>query len=145
MKSDPLDQFINLRKALLEEKAGHLARLAQIDKALGTDTVAVQPLKETRIPVSAPVSGVEKPKRKMSKAARAKIAAAQKARWAKAKLANQPKTVEAAPAPASAALPAPVASTAEKPKTRMKKAARAKTVSAQKARSAKVKASAQSE
>lgn len=107
---------------LLSERARHLARLAQIDKVLGNETSAGQPVKETRIPVSAPVSGVEKPKRKMSKAARAKIAAAQKARWAKAKLGNQPKAVEAAPAPAAATPPAPVASPAEKPKTKVKKA-----------------------
>ena len=35
MKNDPLRQFITLRESLLKEKAGHLARLAQIDRALG--------------------------------------------------------------------------------------------------------------
>jgi retron-type reverse transcriptase len=35
MKNDPLQQFIAVRASLLDEKAGLLSRLAQIDKALG--------------------------------------------------------------------------------------------------------------
>ncbi len=40
MKNDQLKQFIALRASLLEEKAGLLSRLAQIEEALGPGTVA---------------------------------------------------------------------------------------------------------
>ena len=103
MKTDPLNQFINLRKSLLEEKAGHLARLTQIDRALGDPTAVAKPV-PTRAPASAPAQPAlvtEVPKRKVSKASRAKMAAAQKARWAKTKAAAQPTE------PAKPALPAP--------------------------------------
>ena len=90
MKNDPLNRFINLRKSLLEEKAAHLARLVQIDKALGTPTEATEPVKQAPLLLDEPSPVTGKPKRKVSKASRARMAAAQKARWAKSKAPTQP-------------------------------------------------------
>lgn len=97
MKNDPLRQFTNLRKALLKEKATIHARLAEIDKALGTPAESSQPVSVPSVTADEPAPGVGKPKRKVSQATRAKMAASQRARRAGAKPAAS------APAPAAKA------------------------------------------
>lgn len=63
MKNDPLNQFINLRKSLLNEKAAHLARLTEIDKALGTQTESAKPAVPTPSLAKAPAQAARKPVR----------------------------------------------------------------------------------
>lgn len=60
MKIDKLKQYVALRDSLLDEKAQLEARLEQINKALGKDSIAsvspvkpVKPAKRVKAPVSA--------------------------------------------------------------------------------------------
>lgn len=130
MKNDPLLQFTNLRKALLVEKSNLAARLANIDRVLGIptepqQTIAPAPTSSTNIDV-----GAVEPKRKVSKATRAKMAAAQQARHAKSK-----------PATNTPAQPAePPKLTKEGKKRAMSPAAKAAISAAAKARWAKKQA-----
>lgn len=101
MKNDPLTHFLDLRKTLRMERARIIRRLARID-----GVIAPAPEKHTSpAPVAIPTEPVPiggMPKRKVSKASRAKMAAAQKARWAKTKAVSQPEAAKPAfPAPAS--------------------------------------------
>jgi hypothetical protein len=68
---DSLKKYVSLHQSLLAEKAQLETRLNAINKALNGSTESASPK--------------GRKKRKMSKAARAKIAAAQRARWAKHK------------------------------------------------------------
>ena len=79
---DDIKTFINLHKALVEERATLQTRLQQIDQALSgsSGTAAAGVTKKRGRP-----KGVKRGKRKMSPEARARIAAAQKQRWAKVK------------------------------------------------------------
>ena len=79
-KADALKQYVSLRQSLLAEKKQLETRLASINSALNGVFKAASAV------VDAPV---KKKKRKLSAAARAKIAAAQKARWAKVKAAKK--------------------------------------------------------
>ena len=79
---DDIKTFINLHKALVEERATLQTRLQQIDQALSgsSGTAAAGVTKKRGRP-----KGARTAKRKMSPEARARIAAAQKKRWAKVK------------------------------------------------------------
>jgi hypothetical protein len=72
MKRDSLKEYVSLRHSLVAEKSQLEARLTAINQALNgkLKTASAKPAKR---------------RRKMSAAARKKIAAAQKARWAKFK------------------------------------------------------------
>jgi hypothetical protein len=82
MKPINLKQFAKLNVALVQERATLLARLQEIDTALGGAPAAIPG------PLPAPAPAKKKGKRKMSAAGRAAIAAAAKARWAKVKVAK---------------------------------------------------------
>lgn len=89
MRAD-LNQFLKLQKALQNEKSRIEARLSDINRVLGGDVSAVNP-----VPSATPKRGGA---RKFSAATKAKMAAAQKARWAKiraAKAAAQAKPLKA--------------------------------------------------
>jgi hypothetical protein len=75
-----LNQFLKLQKALQNEKSRIEARLSDINRVLGGDVSAVNP-----VPLATPKRGGA---RKFSAATKAKMAAAQKARWAKVKAAK---------------------------------------------------------
>ena len=78
---DDIKTFINLHKALVEERATLQTRLQQIDQALsGSSGTAAAGVKKRGRP-----KGVKRGKHKMSAEARARIAEAQKKRWAKVK------------------------------------------------------------
>ncbi len=62
MKTDALKQYIHLRDALLKEKAGLEARLAQIHKALGGGAIAV-----TKAAATNPARAAKAPGRKHAK------------------------------------------------------------------------------
>lgn len=119
MKSD-LNKYLKLKTALVNEKAKLEARLGEISKVLGGDSVGAAPS------ATAPTT-TTKGKRTFSAATRAKMKASQQARWAKLK---------GKVAPTSATPSAPTA----KKKRKMSAAGRAAIKAAQKARWAKVKA-----
>jgi hypothetical protein len=83
MKKNILKQYAKLRTSLEQECAALLARLQEIDAALGgapaTSTIPLPAPAQAPAPAPAKGNG----KRKMSAAGRAAIAAAAKARWAK--------------------------------------------------------------
>ena len=110
-----LKKFVKMRASLEQERAKLLARLNEIQAALGTAEAASTPSTE------APVS--RKPKRTFSTVGRASLAA--KARWAKFRAEKAGKVV----APPKAA----------KPKKFFSAAARARLAAAAKARWAKAK------
>ena len=79
---DDIKKFINLQKALVQERATIQARLQQINQALsGSSGPAASAVAKKR----GRPKGVKRGKRTMSAEARARIAEAQKKRWAKAK------------------------------------------------------------
>lgn len=127
MKNSTLKKFAVLRAALMRERANVVARLAELNTALGGSvSPATIETPETPAPPRGKPGG--KPKRKISAAGRAAIAAAARARWARARAA------QAKPKPAAAARPAP------KAKGRLSAAGRAKIIAATKAYWAKKKA-----
>jgi len=114
-----LNRYLKLQKALQNEKSRIEARLSDINRVLGGDVSAVNP-----VPSATSKRGGA---RKFSAATKAKMAAAQKARWARLK-------GGAKPAAATASAPAP------KKKRKMSAAGRAAIVAAAKARWARVNA-----
>jgi hypothetical protein len=118
-----LDQFLNHPIETLE-RALHIRRqIDQLNEAL-KELFGPTPISMAALNIMQPK---RRGRRKMSAAARAKIAAAQRARWAKSKISHGPLTAVAIPAP--------------KPKKGgMSAAGRARIAAAQKKRWAKVKA-----
>jgi hypothetical protein len=115
--SADLNQYLKLQQRLINEKSRIEARLTAINKVLGGDVSAVNP-----VPSATSKRGGA---RKFSAATKAKMAAAQKARWAKLK---------GKAAVVAAADPAP------KKKRKMSAAGRAAIIAATKARWAKIRA-----
>ena len=115
-----LKKYLALKTALINEKAKLEARLAEISKVLGGDSVAATPSP------AAPTT-TTKGKRTFSAATKAKMAASQKLRWAakKGKAAGKT-TADAAPAP-------------KKAKRTMSEATKAKMRASHQARWAKLK------
>jgi len=82
MATDPLKDYLKLRKSLAAEADKLRKRLAEIEAVLGEPAKAAPAKAAAR--TAAPKKNAKK-KRTLSPEARAKIAAAQKRRWAKAK------------------------------------------------------------
>ena len=99
MRIDNLQQYVNLRRQLSQERDQLSGRLSQINEALG-ELSAVTPASDaapsgngrTITSVAKSATG----KRQMSPAARARIAEAQRARWAATRKV-QPKAAKASP------------------------------------------------
>src|SRR4051812_5308476 len=81
MRIDTLQQYVNLRRELSQERDQLTERLAQINGALGELSQAA-PEAAQEAPVMGTQDTVKAVKRSMSPAARARIAEAQRQRWA---------------------------------------------------------------
>lgn len=130
MKNNALREFVSLRNSLTTEKAELESRLREINAALGiseTETSSQQ--------TSVATAAVTQPRKKMSAAARAKIAAGQRARWA----ARRGQKVEEIGSPQATATKSPAADVVKGKRT-MSPAARKRLAAAAKARWAKAKA-----
>jgi hypothetical protein len=81
-----LNQYLKLQQQLVDEKSRIEGRLSEINRVLGGDVAAVNP-----VPSATSKRGGA---RKFSAATKAKMAAAQKARWAKIKAQPDAKEVK---------------------------------------------------
>jgi len=86
MRNDNLEKYVKLRRELTQERDGLSRRLATINEALGHLPSANEGGTEASLPpVMSSRGTVSVVRRRMSPAARARIAAAQRKRWAAAK------------------------------------------------------------
>jgi hypothetical protein len=117
MKTDTLQQYVELHRELTEERVNIQDRLRQINEALGQLSPVSLSAAQGAAAAPAPAVATQKRggKRTMSPAARARIAAAQRARWA----ASRGEQAKVAPAPADAS-----GGVAAKPKRKMSPAGR---------------------